>query len=80
MNKVYRIAQIGTFDLENYGDLLFPIILENELRERLKDLELILFSPVGGEMPFYGKKVYPIDQIEYHHLEKKNRCNYYWWW
>lgn len=71
MNKVYRIAQIGTFDLENYGDLLFPIILENELRERLKDLELILFSPVGGEMPFYGKKVYPIDQIEYHHLEKK---------
>ena len=33
MKTIYRIAQIGTFDLENYGDLLFPVILENELKK-----------------------------------------------
>ena len=28
------IAQFGYFDLENYGDLLFPDILRNEIRKR----------------------------------------------
>ena len=61
MKTIYRIAQIGTFDLENYGDLLFPVILENELKKRIQNVEIVLFSPIGGNMPFYGKKICSID-------------------
>jgi hypothetical protein len=32
---VYSVAASGTFDLANYGDLLFPILLEHELKKRL---------------------------------------------
>ncbi len=40
-----KIAQFGTFDVENYGDLLFPKILE----KRLEGLgELVFVSPIGG--------------------------------
>lgn len=60
----YNIAQIGTFDVENYGDLLFPIVLEAELRKRIEIEEIYLFSPKGGKMPFSNKKVYPIEDLE----------------
>ena len=39
-----RIAQVGTFDVENYGDLLFPFIFKHYFL----DYEIDLFSPVGG--------------------------------
>ena len=39
-----RIGMFGTFDVENYGDLLFPLIAERELRQRLKDVIIINFS------------------------------------
>lgn len=41
-----KIAHFGTFDVENYGDLLFPLILE----QRLSDLaeSFIHVSPIGG--------------------------------
>ena len=41
-----KVAHFGTFDVENYGDLLFPLILER----RLSDLceEIIHVSPAGG--------------------------------
>ena len=58
-----RIAQIGTFDLENYGDLLFPLVLKEELRRRVPDLAIDLFSPKGGAMPFDGRPVYPIGSL-----------------
>lgn len=51
MTKPYRVAQFGTFEVENYGDLLFPRVLERELRERLGDVELTLFSPLAGAFP-----------------------------
>ena len=38
------IAMCGTFDVENYGDLLFPLIAAHELRERLPALDLQKFS------------------------------------
>ncbi len=46
-----RVAHFGTFDVENYGDLLFPLVL----RRRLEDLgvELTCVSPVGGP-PVWG--------------------------
>lgn len=39
-----RIGIFGTFDVENYGDLLFPMIAERELNERLEDFELVRYS------------------------------------
>jgi GT2 family glycosyltransferase/polysaccharide pyruvyl transferase WcaK-like protein/glycosyltransferase involved in cell wall biosynthesis len=41
-----RIAQFGTYDVENYGDLLFPLVA----RSRLADLgaEIVPVSPVGA--------------------------------
>lgn len=35
-----RIGIVGTFDIENYGDLLFPLIARAELEERLGDVEI----------------------------------------
>lgn len=45
-----RIAHFGTFDVANYGDLLFPRLLE----WRLADIadEIVHISPVGG-VPVY---------------------------
>lgn len=42
--KRIRIAQIGTFDVENFGDLLFPTMIEY----RFCDCEIDLYSPVGN--------------------------------
>lgn len=41
------IAQYGTFEVENYGDRLFPIIVEKELALRNPDMKLKLFSPLA---------------------------------
>lgn len=42
-----RIGLWGTFDLENYGDMLFPRILEEELGRRIPDAYIRVFAPVG---------------------------------
>jgi hypothetical protein len=45
------IAHYGTFDVANYGDLLFPLVLER----RIGDLAPLLHvSPVGGPAPIAG--------------------------
>lgn len=40
------IAQFGTFEVDNYGDRLFPVILEKELASRLSGFKLQLYSPL----------------------------------
>ncbi|MBR2725707.1 polysaccharide pyruvyl transferase family protein [Candidatus Saccharibacteria bacterium] len=62
--KKYNIIQVGSFDVENFGDLLFPIVLEHELGKRLPLDHLYLFSPNGGEMPFYHRHVYPASDLD----------------
>jgi len=42
--RPWRIGIFGTFDVQNYGDLLFPIIARMELSQRLGNIELIPFS------------------------------------
>lgn len=63
-----HIAQIGTFDVENFGDLLFPYVLQNKLGN---DYTIDLFSPNGGDWCFFNKKVYPIAEFE--KMCQKNR-------
>lgn len=43
-DRSWQIGVCGTFDLENYGDLLFPLIAEAELIERLGAVKLQRFS------------------------------------
>jgi len=39
-----RIALTGTFDVANFGDLLFPLIAEHELRRRLGGVDVVPYS------------------------------------
>jgi glycosyltransferase involved in cell wall biosynthesis len=43
--KKNNIALIGTFDIRNYGDLLFPYIAENQLKKRITNINLDYYSP-----------------------------------
>jgi hypothetical protein len=50
-----RVAQVGTFDVENLGDLLFPLLARRALADRLPGLEVELYSyraKSGDEWPF----------------------------
>ncbi len=47
MSRKWQIGIFGTFDVANYGDLLFPIIAEAELTRRLGPLTLHRFSYHG---------------------------------
>jgi len=41
----YEVGIVGTFDVENYGDLLFPIIAQRQLSRRLENVKIVPFSP-----------------------------------
>lgn len=45
------IGMCGTFDVENYGDLLFPLVAEHELRQRLDPVALQCFSYLAKRFP-----------------------------
>lgn len=49
-SSVFRIAHLGTFDVENYGDLLFPLIAKRRLTQAIPSLHIDWVSPVGGEL------------------------------
>ncbi|NWA29019.1 polysaccharide pyruvyl transferase family protein [Pseudomonas gingeri] len=42
--RTWHVGIFGTFDVENYGDLLFPILAEAELSKRLGSVQLHRFS------------------------------------
>lgn len=43
-----RIALWGTFDVDNYGDRVFPLVARHELRRRLPGAVVDAFAPYGG--------------------------------
>lgn len=45
--KQYTIALCGAFDINSYGDSLFPVAFECEMRKRLPIKEIVLFAPKG---------------------------------
>ena len=49
-NNHGMITQLGTFDVENYGDLLYPIIFRHLLKQRTT-LQLSHYSPLAIEAP-----------------------------
>ena len=40
-----QVGIIGTFDVENYGDLLFPLIAQMQLERRIENIKILPFSP-----------------------------------
>jgi hypothetical protein len=42
-----RVSQWGAFDVDNYGDRLFPLICKDQLTARLPNLELACHAPIG---------------------------------
>lgn len=73
-----RIAQIGTFDIENFGDLLFPTMIAHIFSEDMIDI----FS-IGGNCtkPFEDSiNVYPVSELENMHCSKSLRCYNYRRW
>lgn len=49
--REWRIGIVGTFDVRNYGDLLFPLIAEAELRRRLGAVNIQPFSYHAKQPP-----------------------------
>ncbi|HEY8081080.1 MAG TPA: polysaccharide pyruvyl transferase family protein [Acidimicrobiales bacterium] len=58
-----RVAMVGTFDVENLGDLLFPLVAHHELAKRLGDVEIELFSYRAFDPPNWPFKVRPIHTL-----------------
>src|SRR5258706_15521297 len=64
--RKWEIGICGTFDVANYGDLLFPLIAESELTERLGPINLPRFSyhsRTPPEWPFEVTSVTPLPQM-----------------
>lgn len=61
-NTKKKIALVGAFDGENFGDLLFPTVLEN----RFSDCIIDMYSPIGNiAKPFEKDKyVFSINELE----------------
>lgn len=53
-----RVGIVGTFDVENYGDLLFPLIAQAALERRLESVELVPFSPNHRSAPVWPYDVH----------------------
>ncbi len=59
-----QVGIVGTFDVENYGDLLFPLIAQMQLEKRNENIKILSFSPnaVSKNQP-WPMDVYPIEAI-----------------
>lgn len=63
-----RIALSGVFDIPNYGDHLFPLMLKEFAASQAIDCEIVLFSPLGGQESFVeDSHVYSLDNLEQMH-------------
>ncbi|HEY6393735.1 MAG TPA: polysaccharide pyruvyl transferase family protein [Bryobacteraceae bacterium] len=59
----WEIGICGTFDVANYGDLLFPLIAEAELAERLGAVTLHRFSYHAKNPPEWPFKVTSVTEL-----------------
>src|SRR5688500_17008770 len=57
---IWHIGVFGTFDVENYGDLLFPLIAEAELTKRLGRVNVHAFSYHARSRPEWP---YPVTSL-----------------
>lgn len=48
MKNVTKIAMLSFGDIDNYGDIFFALIFEEEMHKRIKDAVVDFFAPCGG--------------------------------
>lgn len=54
------ISHLGTFDVDNYGDLLYPIVFRHLLQKQDASLKVRQYSPLPGDAPLEaGFATYP---------------------
>src|SRR5262249_8002809 len=58
-----QIGICGTFDVKNYGDLLFPLIAEAELSRRLGQIELHRFSYFEKAAPAWPYRITSLTEL-----------------
>lgn len=61
--STYHIAISGTFDVENYGDLMFPIMAEHELSRRLGPVLLTRYSYLEKVADSWPYDVTPLSRL-----------------
>ena len=61
--KMMQIGICGTFDVQNYGDLLFPLIAEAELSRRLGPISLQRFSYFDKAPPDWPYRVTSVAEL-----------------
>lgn len=61
MKQEYIIAQFGAFDINSYGDSLFPTVLKKGLGDRVS---IVLFAPTKKTNGYNGNKVYAFSEFE----------------
>jgi lipopolysaccharide transport system ATP-binding protein len=59
----YQVGIFGTFDVENYGDLLFPLLAEAELSDRLGRVKLHRFSYHAKTPPHWPYEVTSLTEL-----------------
>ena len=59
----WEVGICGTFDVGNYGDLLFPLIAEAELKRRLGEVTLHRFSYHSKTPPFWPYEVTSVTKL-----------------
>lgn len=70
MSRKYNIAQFGAFDVDSFGDSLFPVAIEHELKRRIEVERVVLFSPVGSENAYNANgKIYAYTDFDRLHQE-----------
>lgn len=70
--KKYRIAQVGSFDVENYGDLLFEEVFKKKIAEQIEIDEIVLFAPKNCKLAFNeSRQVFSVVEMEKMHRENK---------
>lgn len=69
--SIKRIAILGPFDIENYGDHLFERVLVWKLHEKHPNAIVDVFTPTNGSHGFGDniKRVYSIDSLESRHAK-----------
>src|SRR5687767_6905722 len=62
-DHVWHIGVFGTFDVQNYGDLLFPLIAEAELTQRLGRVKIRPFSYHAKSTPEWPYAVTSVTEL-----------------
>jgi hypothetical protein len=57
------VGMAGTFDIENYGDLLFPVIAAAALKRRDQRIRVVPFSLNGKSETSWPFRVWPMEEM-----------------